>query len=654
MSRAYSHEVNASYHALLDDVRGRMPDLVPYLLEDLPKLLKLVETRGPGIVCIDLPGLGKVFDKTLSSGVFDFSKVPAPLGSQKRGFIFQNLLSDFLFEPHTGQIYKDVDPDFVFLMRTYFYMHKDMIKEPHPDEIQTSVSTFIQGDQSLRTPSLSWCSDDLLDGPSRPDKLSFHDGVREWEGDLFGYRPATCRAALIRLLDRVTALSARMQGVVDPDELCGRHGPGAVADIRTGEDKYTFPNWPRKLGRTFPYEHHAQVNEWVSFQNPGSYSLHEPPARLLAVPKSMKGPRLITSEPTAHQFLQQGLLRWIRDTLPAHLRIAIDFKSQVPSRELALEASRTGSHMTVDLSSASDFLSLWTVERCFRTNPSFLTALHACRTRYVCNYVKGTNPERGHVILRKYAGQGNATTFPVQSIVYTLLAITSVMFEEHGRHARVTPKTLRHAARKVRVYGDDIIIPSSCGHNLAELLEFLQLKVNWAKTHHKGSFRESCGMDAYRGYDVTPLYMQSPTLQSKATPGELVSWIDVSNNAYTKGLWSLSNWMVEQIPQKIRADLPILRDTLACLSLVTYTRLRYFGRTRMNSSLYRSEVRGYTVQTKEVRERRNSYQSLLQYFVERPQCGLDFLRGHEPLSNWASGWVVRRRLLLKRRWVPTS
>lgn len=642
MSKRSSHEVSDSFHALITDVRGARPDLVPYFLEALARVLRLVETRGLGIICIDMPGLVKVIDKSLSSGYFDSSKVPASLGSSKRGYLLQELLENELYEPHTGHTYATVDPTFIFLVRTFLCLNKDMIKEPSDERISESVRAFFHLDGTLRAPSYRWDCDDLFCESSR--RLYFTDGHRSVEKFLhLGLSPDTCPAGLLVLLDKVCRMSSSMLGHFAPEELCGRHGPGAVADIRTGEDKFLFPNWPRKLGLTFPHEQFAYANESIAYFDPQPVSIHEPPAKLLAVPKSMKGPRLITSEPTAHQFLQQGLLRWLRYHLPKHLSVSIDFKSQEPSRLAALKASRDGKSMTVDLSNASDLLSLWTVERAFNGNFSVLRALHATRTRWVRNSTK-CGPDYGNILLKKYAGQGNATTFPVQSIVYALVCIACVLYDEGGSNACVDEHTMLKAARKVRVYGDDIILPSSSGQSLAGLLQYLQLQINWGKTHHKGWFRESCGIDAYRGYDVTPLYMQAPTLPSKPSPTELVSWIDVTNNAYTKGLWALSSWMISKIPEEILRDIPITRHPLACLRLITHTNFAHFRKVRVNPDLHRTEVYGYVVQSKEVRERRDTHQSLHQYFVENPL----------PTSNWKSGWVMRRRSLLRKRWVPTT
>jgi len=61
------------------------------------------------------------------------------------------------------------------------------------------------------------------------------------------------------------------------------------------------------------------------------------------------------------------------------------------------------------------------------------------------------------------------------------------------------------------VYGDDIIVPTSVVDELVKLLGFLGFEVNTEKSFSDPDlrFRESCGLDAYNGVDVTPVYVRS-------------------------------------------------------------------------------------------------------------------------------------------------
>lgn len=651
-----ANEVLAPFNALLQDVWRVAPDLVLPLTRATERLGELVRSRGARVALVELPAFGKLFDKSLSTGILQIASIPPSLGSWKRGtFLLKEALQTSVYEGDHCRIMSDLDPDTVFILRTWMYLVKDSVKECEADVVEDTVRTFFNLDSQLRCATLDW-SCDWLDFPNHGRRPAFTDGLVRKDAlprlplgiGEHSTRPGyEASEGLVSLLDRVTcALVSSFQSNLDPNTVIGKHGPGAVADLREGEDKYAFPNWPNKLGLLFPYERHAYSREDMVLEHEKPLRNHEPPARLLAVPKSLKAPRLITSEPTAHQFMQQGLMAWIRNNLPEPYRICIDFKSQDPSRDAALKASATEGWATIDLSSASDRLSLWTVERLFFVNKPLLRALHATRTRWVRDHTKkdARSRERNCILLRKYAGQGNATTFPVQSIAYATMGITAILFEEYGKDCRLNPVRLRKAAEKIRVFGDDIIIPSSAGLSMVRLLEFNQLQVNWEKTHISGSFRESCGMDAWRGTEVTPHYMQALTLPPNPKPDAVTSWLDVTNNAFQKGLWSLSQWMEQQLPESIQRRLIYSRAPGGGLRLYTHVHgTASRSNVRVNDLTQQTEVLTLEPRAKMRWKGRDNPDSLLQYFVERPSTNVRYRSGH-------SG--SRPRLRFRKRWVP--
>jgi len=197
--------------------------------------------------------------------------------------------------------------------------------------------------------------------------------------------------------------------------------------------------------------------------HPTTPSIHEPPSRLLAVPKTAKGPRLIASEPTAHQWCQQLVKRFLEERLIGLFDTNfISFTNQGLSQELVSKASLDRSLATVDLSSASDRLTCWVVERAFRSNPSLLRAFHATRTRWTVDRVNKSDPPN-YFVTKKFVSQGTAVTFPVQSIIFLIIALTACGFEaRHPEDFFCNKRIYNSLARfrhKVRFYGDDIIIP---------------------------------------------------------------------------------------------------------------------------------------------------------------------------------------------------
>lgn len=620
------------YAALFKDIVAWDGNLHRDLNADFQRLRRTVDTRGISFIMIDMPDAGKILDSALSRGAISSTFLPITFGKivDKSSREFLSCLFEKIFDG-SGNLDDLVDPTAVFFLRQVLYLSKKVREECDEHSIRTEVESFRKVDANLRVHSLNWDSD-TLNASTEARGLSFLDGYRS-SSDLVSYRDMVPRK-LLAYLDQVTGIVSSQFSELDWREIDPRHGTGAVADLRTGTDKYQFRNWPSKLEGTFPSTYFAQSREDLPLDAIPSLSLHEPPARLLAVPKTLKGPRLIASEPTAHQYLQQGLMKWLRYNLPKPLRTCIDFTDQEPSRALCLLASKVGSLATVDLSSASDRLSCWVVERALRTSPSLLTALHASRTRWLTN-ATGVG-EKFFIRLKKFAAQGSAVTFPVQSIVYASMAIACILYE--GNRS-VNSANIMKAARKLRVFGDDIIIPSHAVQSLTLLMDHCDLKVNGSKTHYTGYFRESCGMDAYKGVCVTPGYLRS--LEYETSPDGVASWVEVSNNFYLKGLWSLADAMVRMIPRKTRELIPVSSQNLGVLTLRSFLPVSSTGRLRDSRYLHRQETLGLTLEARAVTRRRESHQNLLQYFVEKPAQD----------SNWSAGFLTTVRLRLRKRWV---
>jgi hypothetical protein len=620
------------YAALSRDIAAWDSELEPFLLLDIQRLERLVSTRGISFIMIEMPDACKAVDAGLAFGRLWPSQLPESFGGVRGGYRkFLRCLFSRVFD-EGGVLRGNVEAKAIFFLRQFLLLAKKIEENCSDAAIKAEVETFRQIDESLFPPSLNWLGDDL---EVRDRGLAFDDNLR-LEPDLFDHKDSLC-PRLLSVAQSVADIISTMMPEMDWRSVTPRHGPGAVADAKTGSDKFRFPTWSAKLERVFPQAYFSQVREDLSAAEVNVLGKPtEPPVRLMAVPKTLKAPRMIASEPVAHQFIQLGLMRWFRENLPYPLRLCIDFKSQVPSREACINASRVGDIATVDLSAASDRLSCWVVERFFRRNPSVLEALHACRSRWLVNSTG--HGEAYHLILRKYAPMGNGTTFPVQSIVYAALSIAAVLWE---RQVKPTQASVVAASSCIRVFGDDIILPSSSVLSLTQLLSYLQLKVNRKKTFSVGKFRESCGIDAYDGIDVTPVYLSA--FELKLTPEGLTSWVDVSKNAHCKGLHALGDWLEERIPERTRNLIPRADRALGCLTLWNwYPGIDATVRTRFNPHLQRLEMLALTSQPRNIVRKRESYGDLLQYFLEAPA----------PDSDWEAGYLVRKRSKLKLRWVP--
>jgi hypothetical protein len=565
----------------------------------------------------DLPSLGKCYDRWLSTGVL--SSVPEScIMDNGAVLILSAILRPGASVDDLNVLGSDQDPNEVFFIRQLAYMFKRTVVECPREDSDSAAREFWSVDQGLRAhrTRVGFDSLEVVSGP-------FAEGLSS------GSHRRLVR--LVRVLDLLSGWLTPPREL-DLYSVVPKHGPGAVSDLQFGRDKYSFPSWGAHLYELFPPSFFASANEGLPYTV--GVTGERPKAKLIAVPKSYRKPRLIASEPVVHQFLQQGLMRWIREHMhPIHRR-SVDFNSQQPSRDAALRASATGKFATVDLSAASDRLSLWVVESFFRKHPLLLESLIVTRSDSVVDPI--TNQEG---CLRKFAPMGSAVTFPVQSLVYATVAYAAVLVHngwDLKSHSYMRKK-LKQVADSVRVFGDDILLPSEAVPNLGVLLEFLQLKVNGSKSHYDGYFRESCGMDAYKGYDVTPAYISHIAPSDPTTT--LEAYVEQSNNAWRKGLWHLATWMKNEIRPQVRRLIPISNEVLGCVTLVTFCRGTR-AVTRHSTGWQRDVVRGYFPRATAKRARRDSWCSLLQYFLERP----------DPDSNWRSGWDTKRKSRLGLRW----
>jgi hypothetical protein len=240
---------------------------------------------------------------------------------------------------------------------------------------------------------------------------------------------------------------------------------------------------------------------------------------------------------------------------------------------------------------------------------------------------------------------GNATTFPLQSLVFLGFALAATLLSE-GKLP--TAREIRKLRGRVQVYGDDIIVPSHAYPFLVDALGYFDLKVNFGKSFPTGNFRESCGLDAFRGEDVTPAYIRSLPGRS---PEAFTSTLDTMNQLWLKGWWNLSETMGSVLELN---KLPIRGPDDDVVGLVSFS-----GRTeshlakRWNSTLQRLEVRRLTANAKRKTVRPEGYQGLLRFLTERSlekPSRLDFIspRGRVELD------LEKPRLILQSKWVTTS
>ena len=632
MTKGLGFDFLGLYRAILKDISVYLPSDHRDLERDLLTLTRLARTRGQPVFTMDLPSLGKVLDRALADGRLLLSGLPLSRGRTNKTIVprlFWGLWSR-LFE-NDGCLKPNVDPNIVFFLRTLLYVGKNLEWECSPRYLYEATEEFFRIEAGLPIPGPFWGSsgsfDDIMHSVSQ---RSVSDVICREE--LFPSGNQALEPVLVAIQQSADR-TAGILGTSSPEDFRFRHGPGAVSDLSSGEYKYDFPRWGSRLEEVFPWSEFGSTGLGLMdrLQRDGlDMAFNEPCSRLIAVPKTQKGPRLIAAEPTDHQWIQQGIRDFLyRRVASTPLGLSLDFSRQDLSQERTLRGSLDGSVATIDLKSASDRISCWLVERMFRRNPELLRQMMACRTRFIRNDIDVKHSAIHK--LRKFSTQGSALTFPVQSLIFLNVCLGVGRF----LHPHESWETL---GSMVRVFGDDLIVPKSWEPLVSSSLEALFLKVNRTKTFSVGKFRESCGMDAWDGHDVTPPHVTMRYQESD--PRTIASNVAVSNNFFKKGLWHSASWVTSTIREKL---IPTVHRRSGIFGFVTHTSVDMnTSKSRWNHDLHHWESKCLGIFAKALRTKTETAGALLQYFTEEP----------DPYVKYESGVAVAGVPVKKHAWVP--
>lgn len=316
------------------------------------------------------------------------------------------------------------------------------------------------------------------------------------------------------------------------DEINWKHGPGTAIGFSGREASLI-----KKLSTTRTTVSSvllAEADFSLEFLNPLAiqYFCVTDYNRFSTVPKDCKKRRLIAVEPLANMAFQLGLGRVMRSRLNRMGLLLED--AQATHNRLAQNASITKHLATLDLSNASDLVSLELVRALIP--PDWFRMLIACRSPQ-------TSVDGQMYTLHKFSSMGNGYTFELETLIFYALAAACC-----------------GSAESVSVYGDDTIIPDSYADALIKLLEFSGLEVNQSKSFSgQCSFRESCGGDFFEGLPVRGIYL-------KRMPKEPSDWIALANQVRRyalqigplskTGYMPLWSYCVSQIPRRLRFSGP--------------------------------------------------------------------------------------------------
>jgi len=338
----------------------------------------------------------------------------------------------------------------------------------------------------------------------------------------------------------------------------------------------------------------------------------ERPVRVIHVLKTHKAPRLIAMEPTCMQYTQQALSislvgKLERDRLLSHF---LGFDNQEPNQLMAQKGSSDGSLATLDLSEASDRVVNRHVIEMMKSGRIFSDATQACRSTRA--------DVRGEVItLSKFASMGSAMTFPIEAMFFFCLICIGI---ESELKRKLTKKDLSALIGKVRVYGDDIIIPVEYVPSVIRTLEGFNLKVNRDKSFWTGKFRESCGKEYYDGSDVSIVKVRKFLPSSRKDTEELVSAVSTRNQFYEAGLWKTARLLDEWIERLI--PFPYVERTSPVLGKWSFVVPYQAG--RLHGAYQSPLVYGAVVHSKDRPVKTDDIWALVKWFIKE---------GSEPFFN---------------------
>ncbi len=451
---------------------------------DVATLTSDVERAGEEILTLRLPELGAAFEQSLAmetlclSGVA-FSHARSKTDKRPR---FMHGFWALVFDDK-GDLFEHPSIDAIRAIRQVLHLHGKLKELPSPERLKRAFDGYVSTDNEVsnaipfellkefrKTARKAWGRHF-----SSMEKFMYHDGF-----------------------------------------LAGaKHGPGAVSERLSSNGKWKNQEWTERLEEVFrstEYLNHdlAYEGDHLVLHPPGA----EPPARVVAVPKTAKSPRIITIEPVYNQFIQQGFASLFVQWMYQHPEVSFEFRE--PNQLLAQAGSRDGSYATIDLSEASDRIPLRLVKELFGDHIYLLRGILACRSQT-------SELEDGTVVqLRKFASMGSALTFPIQTLVFATIVKMAVERSNRDRGG-LNESTL------IRVYGDDIVVPIYAALETVKLLHAFGLKVNTAKSFWTGRFRESCGGDYFSGTPINIVRTRQRLPRSRSDVDEVVAIVAFRN-----------------------------------------------------------------------------------------------------------------------------
>lgn len=488
---------------------------------DLNTVTRRVKDEGGSFLTLTLPTFAKDLERALDQGAVNSTHFAgfarrAGLPVFLRGFLSQ------IFDKWGGVLLDDPSIDAIQSVRQICYLFHKVELPCSEERERQAFKDYIECEQSIL---------DLRKSFRDPQLVAFRRIANVLFGEMF----------------------SRVDSDVYHGNIIPKHGPGSTADRVSGNAKYANKTWTERLEEVFPamdflypsarhYFNAIEDGNGPVWLEPGA----EQPVRVISVPKTLKTPRIIAIEPVHMQYVQQGLMEKFVEGIErddSFLGNFIGFSDQEPNRTLACQGSRDQSLATLDLSEASDRVSIQHVENLLSGYDWLARAVFSCRS------TKAEVPGYGIRTLSKFASMGSALTFPIEAMVFLTVIFVGI---EEKLSTHVSKDLVKGLIGKVRVYGDDIIVPVEYVQSVVDALEDFGLKVNRHKSFWTGRFRESCGGEYYAGHDVGIVKTRRVLPEQRQHTQEIISAVSLRNQLYFSGYWRtaefLDGWIGKYIP----------------------------------------------------------------------------------------------------------
>jgi len=544
-----------------------------------------VEHEGMSFLTISLPQFGKDFERSLDRGCL--SRQDFQGFSWKSGLpVFLQGFLGLVFDTGSGRLLDSPNIDAIHAVRQLTLLYGKLFLLSNQKRERAAMAGYVQCDQEVRENDTKMTDDQ--------------------------------RRQFIRVSNLVLGrvLVDIDRSFVNGDALIPSHGPGATADGLKGNRKYAQTTWPVRLEKVFhsidhlvPSPSYYKELEGVNFLEPEA----EIPVKVISVPKTQKTPRIIAVEPTAMQYAQQAVRHVIyekveRDNL---LNSFIGFMDQTPNQRLACEGSSNGELATLDLSEASDRVSYEHVRDLLALTPHLFEVIDACRSQ------KARVPGHGVIPLAKFASMGSALSFPVEAMVFLSIVFIGI---ENELNRPLTRNDVKSFVGRVRVFGDDIIVPVDYVQSVIRSLEDFGLKVNQHKSFWTGKFRESCGKEYYDGQDVSIVKVRQVAPSSLRHAREIISWVEMANLFYRAGHWNTVRWL-DSFLSGILKDFPVVLETSPVLGRFSFMGLPHDdipGEYRRMRGRYQIPmVKGFVTRGVIPRDPLDDHYALTKFFLTR-------------------------------------